>query len=96
MDGNDGRRGALIHEYYRIYRQLQERHGLREHSRFDLHGNNLIEIWEYAGGRKKGCVCKVREADEAACYKRAIEMLKSYGRKGDLIENERAEGQRAG
>lgn len=96
MDGNDEQRSALIHEYYRIYRQLKERHSLREHSHFDLYGNNLIEIWEYAGGRKKRCVCKVREEDETACYKRAIEMLKSYGRKGDLIENERAEGQRAG
>lgn len=35
MDGNDEERRALIHEYYQIYRSLQKRHCLREHSYFD-------------------------------------------------------------
>lgn len=72
-------RRELIHEYYQIYRQLQKRHGLREHSHFDIYGNNLLEIWEYVGEKRGKCVCKVKEENEAACYKRAIEELKNYG-----------------
>ena len=45
MEENDEQRRALIHEYYQIYRALQKRHSLREHSHFDIYGNNLIEIW---------------------------------------------------
>lgn len=51
MEENDEQRRALIHEYYQIYRALQKRHSLREHSHFDIYGNNLIEIWEYEGER---------------------------------------------
>ena len=83
MDGNDEERSALIHEYYQIYRALQKRRSLREHSHFDIYGNNLIEIWEYAGERRGRCICKVKEDTETACYKRAIEILISYGGKGD-------------
>lgn len=72
-------RKELIHEYYQIYRQLQKRHSLREHSHFDIYGNNLIEVWEYVGEKRGKCVCKVKEKNEAACYKRAIEELKNYG-----------------
>lgn len=73
-------RTALIQEYYRIYRQIQKGHSLREHSHFDIYGNNLIEIWEYVGERRGKCVCKIKENSEAACYKRAIEELKNYGK----------------
>lgn len=73
-------RTALIQEYYQIYRQLQKKHRLREHSHFDIYGNNLIEIWEYAGEQRGKCVCKVKENSEVACYKRAIEELKNYGK----------------
>lgn len=72
-------RRELIHEYYQIYRQLQKRHSLREHSHFDIYGNNLVEVWEYAGEKRGKCVCKVKEETEVACYKRAIEELKNYG-----------------
>lgn len=80
MGENDEERRELIHEYYQIYRQLQKKHSLREHSYFDIYGKNLIEIWEYAGEKRGKCVCKVKEETETACYKRAIEELKNYGK----------------
>lgn len=96
MDGNDEERSALIHEYYQIYRQIQKSHSLREHSRFDIYGNNLIEIWEYAGERRGRCICKVKEETEIACYKRAIEILISYSGKGDYTKHEQKAEQKAG
>ena len=96
MDGNDEERSALIHEYYQIYRALQKRHSLREHSHFDIYGNNLIEIWEYAGERRGRCICKVKEETETACYKRAIEILISYGGEGDHAKYEQNGVSRAG
>ena len=96
MDGNDEERRALIHKYYQIYRSLQKRHSLREHSHFDIYGNNFIEIWEYVGERRGRCICKVKEEDEIACYKRAIEMLISYSGKGDHAKYEQKAEQKAG
>lgn len=96
MGGNDEERRALIHEYYQIYRSLQKRHCLREHSYFDIYGNNFIEIWEYAGEVRKRCICEIKEEDEIACYKRAIEILISYGGKGDQTKYEQKAEQRAG
>lgn len=96
MDGNDEERSALIHTFYQIYRPIQKSHGLRYHMNFDIYGNNLIEIWEYAGERRGRCICKVKEETEIACYKRAIEILISYGRKGDYAQYEQKAEQRAG
>ena len=96
MDGNDEERSALINKFYQIYRPIQKSHGLRYHMHFDIYGNNLIEIWEYAGEVRKRCICKVKEEDEIACYKRAIEMLISYSGKGDHAKYEQKAEQRAG
>ena len=90
MEENEEERRALIHEYYQIYRALQKRHSLREHSHFDIYGNNLIEIWEYEGERKGRCICKVKEDTETACYQRAIEMLESYSGKETVRHEKRA------
>lgn len=49
MEENDEQRRELIHKFYQIYRPIQKSCGLREHSHFDIYGNNLIEIWEYKG-----------------------------------------------
>lgn len=78
MEENDKERRTLIHKFYQIYRQLQNRHSLRHHMYFDVRGNNLIEIWEYEGKRKGRCVCKIKEDTEIACYQRAVELLESY------------------
>lgn len=96
MDGNDEERSVLISTFYQIYRQMQKSHSLRKHSHFDIYGNNLIEIWEYKGERKGRCLCKVKEEDEIACYKRAIEMLISYSGKGDYEKHEQKAEQKAG
>lgn len=93
MEENNEERRGLIHEYYQIYRPLKKEHSLREHSHFDIYGNNFIEIWEYAGEVRKRCICKVKEEDEIACYKRAIEMLKRYReKKGEHAEYEQKAG----
>lgn len=76
MEENDEQRRELIHKFYQIYRPIQKSCGLREHSHFDIYGNNLIEIWEYKGERKGRCICKVKEDTEIACYQRAIEILR--------------------
>lgn len=91
MEENDGQRRALIHEYYQIYRALQKRCSLREHSHFDIYGNNLIEIWEYEGERRGRCICKAKEDTEIVCYQRAIEALLSYaGEREDARHEQRA------
>lgn len=96
MKENDEERRALIHKYYQIYRALQKRQSLREHSHFDIYGNNFIEIWEYVGDRRGRCICKVREETETDCYKRAIEVLESYSGKGDHAGYEQKAEQKAG
>lgn len=83
MEENNEQRRVLIHKFYQIYRPIQKSHGLRYHMHFDIYGNNFIEIWEYAGEVRKRRICKVKEEDEAACYKRAIEILIGYNGKGD-------------
>lgn len=72
----------IVGEFYSIYRPLQRRHNLRLHSHFSIYPNSddFIEIWEYEGGQRKKCVCKVREETDIECYKRAIEALQSYGK----------------
>lgn len=79
MGEKEEERRALIHEFYKTYRHIQKRHNLRYHMHFDIFGKNLIEIWEYIGEQRGKCICKVKEENEAACYKRAIEELKNYG-----------------
>ena len=78
MEESEKERRTLIHEYYQIYRPLQKKYGLKEHSHFDIYGNNRIEIWEYGRSRKGTSICEISEDDEVTCYKRAIEMLENY------------------
>lgn len=91
MEGNEEERRALVREYYRIYRLMQKQRNLREHSHFDIYGNNLIEIWEYEGEKRVHCICRVKEETETACYRRAAEMLYSYSRK-DTVKHEKKAG----
>lgn len=91
MKENDKERRKLIREYCHKYMQLQKNHNLRQYSHFDMYGNNLIEIWEYEGGRKGRCICKVKEESEIACYQRAIEMLESYSGK-EIVRHEKRAG----
>ena len=81
MEENDEQRRELIHKFYQIYRPIQKSCGLREHSHFDIYGNNLIEIWEYKGERKGRCICKVKEDTE---------MLENYSGKETVKHEKRA------
>lgn len=90
MTESEEERRELLREFYRIYRPLQKRYNLRMHSHFDIYGNNFIEIWKYEGEKRAASVCKAREDNEVACYKRAIEELKSYGKRGEKKLYERA------
>lgn len=91
MEENEEERRALIQEYYQIYRQLQQQHSLREHTYFDIYGNNRIKIYECAGDREGLCICNVDEESELACWKRAIEILKIYSRK-EIVKHEKKAG----
>lgn len=91
MIKNDEERRELIHKFYQVYRPLQKRHSLREHSHFDVYGNNFIEIWEQEGDRKGRYICKIKEDTEIECYQRAIEQLEAYSRK-DTVKHERKAG----
>lgn len=90
MEENNEERRELINTFYRMYRPIQKINGLRYHMHFDMYGNNFIEIWKYEGDRKKRCICKVKEETEIECYKRAIEMLKSYSGKETVNYEKRA------
>lgn len=65
-------------EFYRIYRPLQKKYNLREHSKFGVNIDGKIEIWEYEGNLKKKLICIVNESDIVECYKKAIDDLKYY------------------
>lgn len=90
IEENEEERRAAQKEFYRIYKQTQKGYNLRLHMHLDVYGNNFIEIWEYAG-EKKRYVCKVKEETGTACYRRAVEMLKNYRGK-DAVKNEKKAG----
>ncbi len=84
MGENDGERSALINKFYQIYRPIQKSHGLRcvictlTYTAITLLKSG--SMWERGAGAVSA---KVKEEDEIACYKRAIEILISYSGKGD-------------
>lgn len=68
----------IVRKFYEVYRPLQKKYNLRSHMKFSIYDDGMIEIWEYSGETRKKCVCKVKEATDVECYKRAIEELKNY------------------
>lgn len=68
----------IVRKFHEVYRPLQKKYNLRSHMKFNLYGDDMIEIWEYSGEARKKCVCKVKEETDAECYKRAIEELENY------------------
>ena len=61
-------------------------------SHFDAYGNDYIEIWEYKGDVRGSRICMVKEEGEVACYRRAIEELKTTR----ATESDRSNEKRAG
>lgn len=90
MEENDAERREIIHTFYRLYRQIQKQDSLREHTHFDICGNNLIEIWERGRVGKDRLICKIKEETETECYRKAIEYLKDYGGKETTKHGKRA------
>lgn len=68
----------VVHEFYEMYGRLQRENRLRMQSRFDVKGNNIIEIWKYGDGAKGSCIYRAREDSELACYERAMKILEGY------------------
>ncbi len=84
--------GEVIKKFFGIYGPLQKKYGLRLHTSFDIQGNGLIEVWEHRGIRRVKCVCKVKKSKGESitgCYKRAIEMLESYGEGKENVAHEK-------
>lgn len=74
---NSKERKELISEFYRIYRRLQQNTTLKMHAHFDSK-ENYIEIWEHKNNKAVKNICRVREEEETACWKRALEDLARY------------------
>ena len=86
-------RTELMHEFYRIYRQMKKTMDIRHHTYFDIYGNNLIEIWKHEGKRReRKYICKVKEETETACYRQAIFEMLYYQREMEKkVEHSRKE-----
>ena len=79
----------VLKRFYAVYRPIQKSYGLRLHSYFSICGDGLIEIWEYQGEMQGKCICRVREAKDVDCYKKAIEELEHYKKKKEAVESRR-------
>lgn len=78
MEEDEEERREAMHKFYHAYRNLQRKYDLRICTKFDVYGNNFIEIWEFGNRAKGGRVCQVREESETACFRKAAEELKHY------------------
>lgn len=76
----------IIQGFYRIYRQMQKKYNLHMHTHFSLYEEGLIEIWTYEGGVRKRYICKLKEENEADCYRKAIRELERYRETGKETE----------
>lgn len=71
-----------IHDFYRVYRELQKHMELRSVTHFSLYTDNYIEIWHYRGEVKGKLLLKVKvqkgeENADIECYKKAAELIKN-------------------
>ena len=64
---------AVVRKFYEVYRPIGRRYNLRVHSRFSMNRPGFIKIY-----RKQ--IIKVKEDDDIACYKRAIDELESWAK----------------
>lgn len=88
MTGMEQEYQEALHGFYQTYRPLQQKYNLRMHSHFSIYGGGIIEIWEYESYKKGRCICEIKEDDEIACYKKAMEMLENYRQTRDKSEAE--------
>ena len=82
----DGYREA-VQEFYRKYRPLQKKHGLRMEAHFGNGEDNWLKIWEHAWTSKERLLCWLKEEESGeTCYRKAAGMLEIF--------EQREEGQR--
>lgn len=65
-----------MHRFYEIFRLLQKKYNLMMRSHFSVNGENTIEIWEHRAKRRY--ICKISDAREIWCYKKAADELEYY------------------
>lgn len=78
------RRRRAIHEYYRAYKAYKELDTVLAHTRVEMSGDTLIEIYRYQGPRKSERILRVTQKEEenaevpaeVLAYERAAEQLK--------------------
>lgn len=58
--------------FYEVYRPIARRHNLRLHSKFSLHDDGFIKIYQGDGPDEKQII-NVKEKDDALCYRRATD-----------------------
>lgn len=66
-----------VRNFYQTYRPIARRYNLRLHSRFSLHEDGFIKIYQ-GDGKDKKQIIKVEEKDDALCYRRAMDALISW------------------
>lgn len=74
---NEKERKVLMHEFYRMYEQMEKRRRMGKRLYFSVYGNNVIEVWEYKKGKRSN-ICRVKEDSETGCYQKALEIMKLY------------------
>ena len=70
---------AVVRKFYEVYRPIGRRYNLRVHSRFSMNRPGFIKIYQGDGPDRKQII-KVKEDDDIACYKRAIDELESWAK----------------
>lgn len=75
---DDERRTAALHNFYTLYRELQQYDNLRLHTHSSIYEKNdtLIEIYRYQGEKKGERILKVTQEDEADAYEQAADQVK--------------------
>lgn len=86
----DERRTAALHNFYTLYRELQQYDNLRPHTHSSIYEKDdaLIEIYRYQGEKKGERILKVTQEDEADAYEQAADQVK------DLLERAKNETER--
>ena len=75
---DDERRTAALHNFYTLYRELQQYDSLRLHTHSSIYEKDdaLIEIYRYQGEKKGERILKVTHEDEADAYEQAADQVK--------------------
>ena len=73
----DEKRTAAIHDFYKVYRELQKYDNLRLHTRESIYDEALIEVYRYHGEKKDERVIRITQEDAATTYIQATDQVRS-------------------